>query len=331
MLLDPLILALLVSSAAVAACAGGAAAVGAGIVRSWDRASGSPLQIALERRTVLVGALVRMALAVEIVSLFFLVFAAERLHVRFAGAMCAAGVFAASPWGYPLLLLRALGAASGGLWLVIDRLDRAGWDYPLLRVKLLALMPLSLLLAADTALLLLFFSGLRPDVLTSCCGVIFDQARGSGGIVTLPFLPAVTGFFSLSFAAIAAGCASLIRPRWTGAFALLSALSLPVSLLAVISFVAPCAYRLPSHHCPFCLLQPSASWLGLALYPALFLGATAGMAAGLVHLFRSRDSLREEAPRLRRRLTLAALAGSGLFTLIAAALLVLALAAGFAP
>ncbi len=324
MLLDPALIALLTASAASAATALPASAVGVGIALRWDRGSGSPLQIRLERRTSLVSLLVSFALGVEAVSLFFLVAAAERLHPLFTGAMCAVGTFNAAPWGYPALAIKAAAALLGSLWLLLNHLDAQGHDYPLLRLKYALLPPLALLLAADTAALLLFFNGLDPDVITSCCGTIFDQARPDSGFPIPPPLPSALAFFAAA-GAVMASAAGVVR-RGNGALllALSSTLFLAASAFAFPSLICPALYRLPTHHCPFCVLQAEYGYVGHLLYLPLFAATVAGWGTGMAHLFRRRESLAEAVPRLRRALALTALACTAFLALLASLALLLA-------
>jgi hypothetical protein len=101
---------------------------------------------------------------------------------------------------------------------------------------------------------------------------------------------------------------------------LLGAASLITFLIAVaalISFISLYIYELPTHHCPFCILQAEYHYLGYPLYLTLLAGVVAGLGAGVLTRFRNLASLREVVPAIQRRLTLVALAAYALFTLMA--------------
>jgi hypothetical protein len=55
---------------------------------------------------------------------------------------------------------------------------------------------------------------------------------------------------------------------------------LTVGLAAVVSWLSPYVYELPTHHCPFCLLQREYRWVGYLLCGALLGGGLTGAGVG---------------------------------------------------
>ena len=90
-----------------------------------------------------------------------------------------------------------------------------------------------------------------------------------------------------------------------------------VSLVAVIAAISVYFYQLPTHHCPFCLLQREYFYIGYPLYLALSVGAIPGMSVGVLERFRTTASLQAVVPALQKRLCLASMTGYAVFTLIA--------------
>ncbi len=304
MILHPSVLALAGSALLVGALLVTSAWWAAQILRHWDLSSGSELQLALERRTHLVSTLLAYVLLFELASLFLFVFTADALAPLFTGAMCAAGSLKASPYGYPVLLLQLAGFALSAVWLVVNRADALGRDYPLIRFKygfLLALVPILLL---EMGLRAAYFLDLKPEVITSCCGSLFGAGgRGLGSdLAGLP--PRLAGgiFVALLTGGVAVGL--LFRRTGRGGWILgvLSALLLPVGLGAVVSWLSPYVYELPTHHCPFCLLQREYHWVGYPLYGALLGGSLTGAGVGVLMAFRSIPSLATPLPAFQRRL-----------------------------
>ena len=181
MILKPMVVALLASSLLTLGLLGYAAYWAAVILRRWDLSSGSEVQLQLERRTYLVSTLIAYVLGFELISLFLFIYTADALAPLFTGAMCAAGSLKANGLGYPVLVLKMMGFLAAGLWLVINQADARGGDYPLIRWKYALLLALTPLVAAEAFLQVAYFTQLRPDLITSCCGSLFGRSgRGLG-------------------------------------------------------------------------------------------------------------------------------------------------------
>jgi hypothetical protein len=94
--------------------------------------------------------------------------------------------------------------------------------------------------------------------------------------------------------------------------------ALPFALAASVLEVAPHAFEVPQHACPFCLLRPSVLGLGYGLFGAIFLAVTWGLGAGVAAaLARSRALHASDAfaSFARDRLRLEALAWLTAFVL----------------
>ncbi len=85
---------------------------------------------------------------------------------------------------------------------------------------------------------------------------------------------------------------------------------------ALISFIALYVYELPTHHCPFCLLQGEYHFIGYPMYALLLGGVVAGLGLGLLYRSRHTPSLASVLPGLTRRLSLAAMACFAIFAAI---------------
>lgn len=253
------------------------------VVRHWDLQSGSARQLRLERRTLLATTLVAFACVTQGVALLLFVYTADHLADLFTGAMCAVGSLNAAPLGFPALTLRIALFFLAASWLVVNHLDNQCPDYPLTRGKyllLLALLPLALATALVQAG---YFSGLNADVITSCCGSLFDS-RGSSlssELSAWPVRPTMAALWTALLAVVAAGVQLARHHRGARLFAVLAALAWGIALAAVVSFLSPYVYEHPHHHCPFCLLKPEYGHLGYALYPPLFLATALALGLGL--------------------------------------------------
>lgn len=330
MILQPAVIAQLVAAALTAALVAGAGWFALLVLRRWDITSGSELQLALERRTYLVSTLLAYAFGFQLIGLFLFVHTADSLAGLLVGAMCAAGTLNANAWGYPAFALKLATFILAGVWLVVNAVDNRAEDYPLVRAKYRFLLLLAPLICADAALQAAFLLSLRADVITSCCGTLFSEGRGTlaSGLATLPIGPMRVAFFGSIGAVLAAGALFLARRRGAAAFAVLSGVALAVGAASLVSFIGVYVYELPTHRCPFCVLQRDYGYVGYALYLTLLGGAVLGMATGAVAPASGIPSLATQVPRVQRRLVLAACA---LFSLLAALVAWIVLATDFTP
>lgn len=316
MILNPSILALLGSSILITLMVLYASFHAVVILRRWDIASGSEQQLVLERRTYLVSTIVCTLLAFQLASLFLFVNTADSICHLFIGAMCAAGTLSVNSFGYPTLLLKLITFILAGLWLILNHADSKGYDYPLIRAKYLLLLLMTPFIVAEAVFQNLYFLGLRPDIITSCCGSLFSRGTRAvtSEILALPALPMEAIFYSGMFLTLLTGGRLLLRGKGGYLFAGMSGIMFLVSLLSVISFISLYIYEMPSHHCPFCVLQREYGYIGYPLYGMLLLSTLAGLGVGMLQPFRNKNSLRQIIPVMQRRLTVVSLITALFFT-----------------
>jgi hypothetical protein len=317
-MLGPAVVALLVLSGLVLTVGWGAVAAGGAAALRWDAADAGAAQLARERRLLLAGSALRLALAAQLLSLALFAATVEHLHGLFTGAMCAVGTLEASRFGWPACAAKLGASLLAGLWLVVDRASPDAAATALVRAKYAALLPVAAALSADGVLQARFFADLRPDVVTSCCGVVFDAAgRLGAGLAAVPVGASRAAFFLLLALTAAAGARCLARAGSPAVFSWLSVALGAAAAVAVVTWVAPAWYELPTHRCPFCLLAAAAGRAGWLLYPALGLGVLAGAGSGAVRLARRLDPRGGVRAAAEHRLCRASLAGFLVFTAVA--------------
>ncbi len=318
MIQHPAILALTVASLLTGLMLIYAGWYGTRILNKWDLHSGSELQLDLERRTYLISVILSYALLFQIASLFLYIFTADNLHSQFTGAMCAAGSLGVNSYGYPVLILKIVNCLLAGVWLIINHVDTCGYDYPLIKAKyglLNVLVPLVLL---EAVLQFVYFYNLKADVITSCCGSLFstDKRSIAGEIAGLPNGPMQVAFFGIMAVTVIVGMVFYLKGKGGYLFAALSGLTFIVSSAALVSFICLYFYELPSHHCPFCILQKEYHYIGYVLYATLLSGTVSGLGVGVLTHFSKCGSLSRVIPAIQRRLAAMTLIMYLLFTLI---------------
>ena len=318
MIFHPSILALYVASILISFMVLYSASYGLQILRKWDIQSGSEEQLILERKTYLISTLLTYVFGFELLSLFLFIFTVDRLHTFFVGAMCAAGTLYVNGFGYPTLILKMINFLLAGLWLILNYADNRGYDYPLIRTKYLLLLNLAPLILIEMALQANYFLRLDPYIITSCCGSLFSIKEGglTSEIVALPSIPMKIVFYLAMALTVSSGVYFYLKNRGAYLFSSLSSLTFLISLASILSFISIYFYELPTHHCPFCILQKEYGYIGYPLYMALFGGTISGMGVGVLMPFRTIKSLSEVLPSIQRRLTIASLILFILFTAV---------------
>lgn len=321
MIFHPAIIALLLSSFLITFLILYSSYFGLQIIRKWDIKSGSELQLNLERRTYLVSTILTYVLCFQLISLFLYIYTADNLHPLFVGAMCAAGTLNVNAYGYPTLILKIFNFLLAGLWLVLNYTDNRAYDYPLIKKKYVFLLVIALFVAAEMIIQTNYLLRLRADVITSCCGSLFSADAGSiaSEIVSLPSTPMKIVFYLVMTFMFVSGIYFLKNSKFAirgYIFSLLSLAAFIISIISLISFISLYFYELPTHHCPFCILQREYGYIGYLLYITLLGGSVLGMGVGVVMPFRSIQSLSEILPSIQRRFALVSLVLYFLFTAV---------------
>ncbi len=275
--------------------------VSARVLRHFDVARASEGQLALERQAELGSTFVRVGSVLAAGSLLFTVLAADRLSHSVRGAMCAYGVFEASPLGFPALLVSLILALAAGTLAQLFALDARVRDLSLVRplaMLSIAAAPLALL---DFALNARFFLGLDLTVVASCCSVGLDGAApATAAFVHGPRqLVSTIGPVIIAASAITAAFVSSRGTRGRGGAigvraivlsGLLGLAALPFALGAAVLEVAPHAFEIPGHLCPFCLLRGDVYGIGYPLFGSIFLAVIWGTGAGVGALLLGKPS-----------------------------------------
>ncbi|MBI5890914.1 MAG: hypothetical protein HZB47_09580 [Nitrosomonadales bacterium] len=319
MLFQPAIIALLLASAVSVLMLAAAAPYAWQLARHWDIASGSELQLRLERRTYLLSTLLTFVFATQLASLLLFIFNADKMAVMFVGAMCAVGTLNANAWGFPALFAQIAVFFMAAVWLVLNHVDTRAYDYPLVRTKYILLMGILPFVVLSFALQLAYFLNLKADIITSCCGSLFsgDAQTLAADASALPPQPAMLLFYGALLLAVAAAIFHARKLRAAYLVAASSAAAFVVALTGILSFVSLYVYEHPHHHCPFCLLKPEYDYQGYWLYLPLFAATAAGLSVGTIQPFARVPSLAAIVPQIARRLAWVAALGFALFAAVA--------------
>jgi uncharacterized membrane protein len=297
MFLNTWSLALSVCSAAVLFLVIMATRTAVRVLRYWDPESDDSRQIRLENEIWLTSTLLQYTLFFQIFSLVLFILAADNFCKVIVGAMCATGSLLANPFGVPALLVKIVAVFFYGMWIVLHKIDIRSPDYPLVRLKYWYFISLLPLIFLDITLQSLYLAGLSPDIITSCCGVVFDTSGGQGNrlmpsfdqpTTLLLFYGTASLLFVLGLVARSQKKFFLYMPLSGGATFFLF-----IAVVAITNVFSSYIYAMPYHHCPFCILKGEYFGIGYFLYASLFLAVFLLVLPAVVDRFKRRDDLRE--------------------------------------
>jgi hypothetical protein len=294
-ILHPGTLSLILGSAIVLVMVTYGGWIGLQILFRWDFSSSSEGQLDLERKTSLVSTLAAYALGFQAVSTLLYLYTVDDIHSLFVGAMCATGSLNAAPGGWAVLAVKSAALFLSLIWIAFNHFDQRAGDYPIVRFKYAALLVLAPLVAADLALLVRYFTGLEPEVITSCCGALFSEG-GTGvasEVASLPVVPMLWLFYATVAAFLAAALVCVVGRARGSRYALagISMALLAVVLASIVSFLSLYVYELPTHHCPFDMLQRQYGFIGYPIYLTLLAAVYFGLLPGLFQPLRRIPSL----------------------------------------
>jgi len=249
------------------------------IVVFWDSNSREGLQYRLQKRNYLAATIIKFILYLKIPFFLFFIYTLDNLSNILPGAMCGAGVVNSSSVGTPLLMLKILNIYLFAFWLALHQVDMKSMEQKYLKMKFVFFLVIYLLMMVEIFMEFRFFQALDINKVVDCCGVIFSHTDGSyiSRVMNLShsvILGWVYGVFGVMVG-------SYFFKKFT-LFSFLNLLFLVIALLSLIAYFGTYIYEVPTHHCPFCLLQKEYHFVGYFLYIFLFLGTLYGMLAGLL-------------------------------------------------
>ncbi len=257
------------------------------IFKEWDFSSYTENQYSLERQNYLVSALTQLAVISKFLAFPFFVYIVDYLSTLITGAMCAAGVFGAVGHSDFLLGADFLVLFTGLLWFFINNEDISSRKYLFTKIKLKIFFIFAFFVYTEYFLLVSFFVKLKADIIVKCCGLIYSPYQN-----IFSTTKGTTALWPVILYLVIVILIMIFERRNTDLFSqLYGVVFLGFSFFMVTHFFAPYIYELPSHHCPYCLLQPEYHYVGYIIYFFMIGGAFCGMVAPLVQILTGKEYL----------------------------------------
>jgi len=258
------------------------------LLRRWNFQAFTSEQFILENRSYLVMTIIFFVMILKMLLLPYFVYTIDNLSDLVPGAMCGAGVIKANRYGNLLLILKIIILFLSGLWLSLNRIDLKAKNYPYVRLKSWLFIIIFLFLSAEFILDLLYFTHIGTTNPVSCCSVIYGQGGGANG---LPFGLDISKLIILFYLLYALTVLTMM-----GGLILISIfatlLFLYISYYAVVYFFGTYIYELPTHLCPFCMLQDHYYYVGYVIWGSLLLGTFYALDSAVMAFFFRRPSVK---------------------------------------
>ncbi len=243
------------------------------ILKYWDFESFSARQLKLEKQGYLLSTIATFIFALKFILLIYFVYMIDSLSIIIPGAMCGAGVISANSYGMPLLFIKLTTIFTFLLFLTLNNLDLKAKNYPLLKLKSWVLLAALLLIFLESFFDLSYLFNIDLSVPVSCCSALFGNLEGAN---PLPFGLNIKNLLILYYTLyIASVLAILLENRFLTAFTLI--LFAIISYYAVVYFFGTYIYQLPTHKCPFCMMQKEYYYVGYLVWGSLFIGLFFGL------------------------------------------------------
>ena len=236
------------------------------ILKYYKAGTTTELQYKLEKKSYLVGVVISVVLIFKIILISFFTYSLDELSLIVPGAMCAAGVISSNDYGEPLFLLKLFIILFSSLWLLINRADEYAKNSVYFKKKMWLFVVLYLFILIEFLISLKYFTQIETLNPVLCCSVIFSTDENP-----IPFALSknylVVLFYVLYFLIL------FFSYKKQKILLLISSLFFTyISYYAIVYFFGTYIYELPTHNCPFCMLQKEYYFVGYFIYIVLFLG-----------------------------------------------------------
>ncbi len=247
------------------------------ILKEYNQNVMSAYQYELEKRSYLVVTIVWVSLLIKIALLPFFTYTINELSNIIPGAMCGAGVIGSNIYGEPVLALKIFLIILVLLWMLINREDTHSQDNRYFKKKMLFFIVLFLLFLVEIILEILFLTSLSTENPVRCCSSIYIETDKRSALPFNLTILQIVILFYLSFIFIIA--AAYWKKRVV--LFILTPLFVYISYYVIVYFFSTYVYELPSHQCPFCLLQFEYYYIGYAIFGSLFIATYYAIATSL--------------------------------------------------
>lgn len=258
------------------------------VLAKWDFESFTPYQFALERQSYLVSTIILCVFLLKFVLVVYFIFTIDALAPLLPGAMCGAGVIQANSYGSYLLILKLSILLFLTLWLYIHFYDMRTKNHQWFKHKSWVFSLIFIFIFLELFLDFSYFMNIDTQLPVSCCAALFGQLEGANPLpfgLSIPWLLAL--FYLLYLLVILT-----LTYRYTLLYIIANVLFIFIAYYAVVYFFGTYVYQLPTHKCPFCMLQPEYYYAGYVIWGTLLMGSYIGLSDAVSMLWLGKKNMR---------------------------------------
>ena len=260
------------------------------ILLKWDFESFTPYQFTLERQAYLVSTIIYFVFIMKFILIVYFIFTIDVLSLLVPGAMCAAGVITANDYGSYLLILKLTILFFLTLWFYVHYYDMRTKNHLWFKQKSLLFSSIFLMILLELILDFSYFSHIDTQIPVNCCSTLFGQLEGAN---PLPFGLSINMLLIL-FYLLYALMILTIKSSQTLLYMFANILFVYIAYYAVVYFFGTYVYQLPTHKCPFCMMQAEYFYIGYVLWGSLFLATYMGISNALTTLLMGKNHTRSQ-------------------------------------
>ncbi len=237
------------------------------ILKKYKKESSSELQYSLEKKSYLVTTIIFVALIIKIFMLPYFTYTINELSNIIPGAMCGAGVISANSYGEPLIVLKVVIIILVLLWLTLNKEDLHSKDFKYFTQKIWFYLFIYLWISVEIVLEYLYFTNLTTLNPVFCCSTLYSSFYNTN---TLPFNMTIKEVLIAFFVAyLSVIFMSYLKKKYF--VVIFSFIYIYLSYFSIVYFFGTYVYQLPTHKCPYCLLQSEYYFIGYFIYSALII------------------------------------------------------------
>ena len=245
------------------------------ILKRYKRDSATELQYSLEKKSYLILSIIQISLIIKIILLPFFTYTLDKLSNIIPGAMCGAGVVSANTYGEPLIVLKIFLIITTMLWLTLNREDLHTKESRYFKHKMWFFIIIYIFILLEMLLELLFYTNLSTVNPVSCCSTLYTSTQDSNPLpFNISILQLISSFYLIYLALV---LSAYYKKRFL--FLSLCILFTYISYLSLVYFFSTYIYQLPTHKCPYCLLQSDYYYIGYFIYSSYILALFTSMSA----------------------------------------------------